>query len=174
METNLSTSSRRRLSLWPQGRSGSPSGGFVRWLFLLTLLVTAVTGVKADGYVTDVMVIGNSDDDQVRNLRNQYTNDGWTVVNKDLNEAAGGWDIYLAYKKSTDANPETGYITDICTSTKNVESFTFEGRTYYKAPATNFNGHFPLLHTQPLWFGECNTWRLETCYYRHKYDFKVK
>lgn len=140
METNLSTSSRRRLSLWPQGRSGSPSGGFVRWLFLLTLLVTAVTGVKADGYVTDVMVIGNSDDDQVRNLRNQYTNDGWTVVNKDLNEAAGGWDIYLAYKKSTDANPETGYITDICTSTKNVESFTFEGRTYYKAPATNFNG----------------------------------
>ncbi|MBR4533114.1 MAG: hypothetical protein IKO85_01005 [Bacteroidaceae bacterium] len=140
MQTNYTNTSRWRLWLWPQGRDGSPNGGFGRWFFLLTLLVTAVTGVKADGYITDLIVIGNSDDDQVRNLRNQYTNDGWTVVNKDLNANAGGWDIYLAYKKSTDANPETGYITDICTSTKNVESFTFEGRTYYKAPATNFNG----------------------------------
>ena len=140
MKTNLISSLRTRPWQWPQGRSGSPSGSFVRWFFLLALLVTAVTGVKADGYVTDVIVIGNSDDDQVRNLRNQYTNDGWTVVNKDLNEGANGWDIYLAYKKSTDANPETGYITDICTSTKNVASFTFEGRTYYKAPSTNFDG----------------------------------
>ena len=50
METIFPISLRQRLSLRRQGRNGSPSGSFARWFFLLTLLVTAVTGVKASDH----------------------------------------------------------------------------------------------------------------------------
>ena len=74
-------------------------------------------------------------------MKRRYRNKGWTVLNNDLNRNAGGWDVYIAYKTSSTANPETGYITDICASNKDVSSFTFEGRTYYKAPTNSgFNG----------------------------------
>jgi len=131
METNLSTSLPRRLSLWPQGRSGSTSGGFVRWLLLLALLVTAVTGVKADGYVTDVMVFGVSSNGSTSVV--SYTAMGWQLLNRDLNEDAGGWDVYMLYKTSTTANPGTGYITDLLVSTQNLASFDYEGRHYVQA-----------------------------------------
>ena len=131
METNLSTSSRRRLWLWPQGRNDSPGWGFVRWLCLLALLVTAVTGVKADGYVTDVMVFGVSSNGSSSVVN--YTAQGWTLLNKDLNESAGGWDVYMLYKTSATANPETGYITDLLVSTQNLASFDYEDRHYVQA-----------------------------------------
>ena len=127
MQTNMINSSRQRLWLWPQGRSGSPNGGFVRWFLLLTLLVTAVTGVRADGYVTDIMVVGYSSGGW--NSVKQYTSQGWVNVGKDLNDNAGGWDIFLLYKTSTTANPETGYITDIVVSTTKWETgFDYDGR----------------------------------------------
>ena len=140
MQTNMINSSRQRLWLWPQGRSGSPNGGFVRWFLLLTLLVTAVTGVRADGYVTDIMVVGYSSGGW--NSVKQYTSQGWVNVGKDLNDNAGGWDIFLLYKTSTTANPETGYITDIVVSTTKWETgFDYDGRHYEWAPRNSgFNG----------------------------------
>ena len=111
-----------------------------RMLVVVFMLIAIVTGVQADGYITDVMVLG-AEKGKGASLKAEYRNKGWIVVDKDLNRNAGGWDIYIAYKISTTANAETGYITDICASDKNVSSFTFEGRTYYRASANSgFNG----------------------------------
>ncbi len=113
---------------------------FSRLLMMALLLIGAATDVLAQEYITEVMTLG-AEQGKGANVRREYENKGWTVVNHDLNKGAGGWDVYIAYKTSSTANPETGYITDICTSNKWVDSFTFEGRTYYKAQSNSgFNG----------------------------------
>ena len=113
---------------------------FSRLLMMALLLIGAATDVLAQEYITEVMTLG-AEQGKGANVRREYENKGWTVVNNDLNRNAGGWDVYIAYKTSSTANPETGYITDICTSNKWVDSFTFEGRTYYKAQSNSgFNG----------------------------------
>lgn len=98
-------------------------------LLMLMLLVGGVTPAWAQAYITDVIVLGVSGGLNAKNLRNEYTNKGWTVVNQDLNEGNGGWYVFIAYKTSSTANPYSGYITDICASTKKVDSFTSDGRT---------------------------------------------
>ena len=111
-----------------------------RLLMMALLLIGAATDVLAQEYITEVMTLG-AEQGKGANLRREYENKGWTVVNNDLNRNAGGWDVYIAYKTSSTANPETGYITDICASNKWVDSFTFEGRTYYRAQSNSgFNG----------------------------------
>ena len=72
-----------------------------------------------------------------KNMRNEYTNKGWTVLEQDLNQGNGGWYVHIAYKTSSTANPYSGYITDICASNKKVDSFTSDGRTYYKVPTND-------------------------------------
>ncbi len=111
-----------------------------RMLVVVFMLIAIVTGVQADGYITEVISLGTKQGGG-SSLKAEYKNKGWIVVDKDLNRKAGGWDVYIAYKTSSTADPETGYITDICASDKNVSSFKFEGRTYYRS-ATNsgFNG----------------------------------
>ena len=99
-------------------------------LLMLLLLVGGTTNIHAQSYITDVMVLGcGTSGLDARNLRNEYTNKGWTVLEQDLNEGNGGWYVHIAYKTSSTANPYSGYITDICASTKKVDSFTSDGRT---------------------------------------------
>ena len=113
---------------------------FFERLFLTVMLFFTVTDVCADGYITDVAVIG-LESGKGNTIKSKYRGDGWTVLDKDLNAGAHGWDIFLAYKTSSTDNPESGYITDICASTQNVNSFRYEGRTYYKAHSNSeFNG----------------------------------
>ena len=122
---------------------------FSRLLMMALMLIGAATDVLAQEYITEVMTLG-AEQGKGANVRREYENKGWTVLNNDLNRNAGGWDVYIAYKTSSvyiayktssTANPETGYITDICASNKWVDSFTFEGRTYYKAQSNSgFNG----------------------------------
>ncbi len=119
--------SRRRLEFWPLSRN------VCRWkrlTILLALLITTVMGVKADGYVTDVMVFGSSSKNDA--TLNQYTSQGWIKLAKDLNDGSGGWYIYLLYKTSTTADPETGYVTDILVCTSKMDSFDYGGRHYTK------------------------------------------
>ncbi|MCR4602018.1 MAG: LamG domain-containing protein [Prevotella sp.] len=112
---------------------------WLRCLTMIIMLFAAVKGVQADGYITELMTIGDEDS---RSIAQDYRDKGWTVVDKDLNAGAKGWYIFLAYKTSTTATPETGYITDICASTKCVDNFSFEGRTYYRASNNSgFNGN---------------------------------
>lgn len=111
-------------------------------LLMLVLLVGGGSTAWADGYITDVIVLGNYDSAlDAKNLRNEYTNKGWTVVEQDLNAGTGGWWVYIAYKTSSTANPYSGYITDICASDQKMDFFTSDGRTYYRAPTnSDFNG----------------------------------
>ncbi len=111
------------------------------WRLLVSLcLVCAASNVPAVEGVTDIILLG-AKQGKGNALKNSYREQGWTVVDKDLNDNAGGWDVYIAYKTSSDANPETGYITDICVSTSKENTKTLEGRTYYLAPTNNgYNG----------------------------------
>ena len=107
-------------------------------LLMLVMLVGGGSTAWADGYITHVMVLGcGTSGLDAKNLRNEYTNKGWTVVEQDLNQGNGGWYVHIAYKTSSTANPYSDYITDICASTKKVDSFTSDGRTYYKAPTND-------------------------------------
>ncbi len=111
------------------------------WRLLVSLcLICAASNVPAVEGVTDIILLG-AKSGKGKALKNSYSEQGWTVVDKDLNDNAGGWDIYIAYKTSADADPETGYITDICVSTEWLDYPTFEGRTYHHAPTNSgFNG----------------------------------
>ena len=107
-------------------------------LLMLVMLVGGGSTAWADGYITDVIVLGCGISGlDAKNMRNEYTNKGWTVLEQDLNEGNGGWYVHIAYKTSSTANPYSDYITDICASTKKVDSFTSDGRTYHKAPTNN-------------------------------------
>lgn len=110
-------------------------------LLMLVMLVGGGSTAWAQSYITDVMVLGVSGGLNATNLRNEYTNKGWTVVEQDLNEGTGGYWVHIAYKTSSTANPYSGYITDICASDQKMDSFTSDGRTYYRAPTnSDFNG----------------------------------
>ena len=60
-------------------------------LLMLVMLVGGGSTAWADGYITEVMVLGVSGGLNAKNLRNEYTNKGWTVLEQDLNAGTGGW-----------------------------------------------------------------------------------
>ena len=123
------------------GRLGHGVFGLQVIMLVLVMLIGASTDIHAQEYITDVMTIGAENSDGAKKVRNEYTNKGWTVLDNDLNKGTDGWYVYIIWKTSSTANPESGYITDICASDKRVDSFTFEGRTYYRASTNNgFNG----------------------------------
>ena len=93
-------------------------------LTLLLMLTMALTA-SADNFVTDVMVIGGTLS-ETNALKTQYENQGWTFVNQDLNQGAGGDYIYLLYKTDSDANPDATFITYFnCGSFYNEEGLMF-------------------------------------------------
>jgi hypothetical protein len=104
------------------------------------MMMCAAWTAHAEAYITDVMVLGVESGGGYA-VKNSYREWGWTVLDNDLNNNAEGWYIYLAYKTSSTADPEKGYITDVFASTRWMNSYVFEGRTYYRA-GTNagFNG----------------------------------
>ncbi len=117
------------------------SNVWTRLVLVFLMLFSALPVLRAQ-YITDLKVMGSSSESGITSLKDAAKNQKWTVVEKDLNDNAGGWYIYLAYKTTDNANPETEYITDIVARTTNVNSFTLNGRSYYKVTAegSNFNG----------------------------------
>ena len=112
----------------------------MRLLLMAMMLMGATAEISAQKYITDVMTLG-AEQGKGTDLRSEYAKKGWTVLNNDLNRKAGGWDVYIAYKTSSDADPWNGYVTDICASNVKVDEFTFEGRTYRRVSTNNgFNG----------------------------------
>ena len=93
-------------------------------LLMLVMLVGGTTNIQAQSYITDVIVLGDGISGvNAKNLKNEYTNKGWTVLEQDLNQGNGGWYVFIAYKTSSTAHPYSGYITDICASNKKVDKF---------------------------------------------------
>ena len=64
-----------------------------------------VQGILATEYITDVMVIADQN-------KCTYTEQGWTVINYDLNKGAGGKFIYLLYKTNNSPGSSGTAITD--------------------------------------------------------------
>ena len=113
---------------------------WTRFFLVLFMFFSALPVLRAENYITALKVLGSSSSSDIGSLKDQAKNDGWTVIGKDLNDGAGGYYIYLAYKTAS-GNPETDYVTDIVAMEKNVADFTYDSRKYYKVPAEGFNGN---------------------------------
>ena len=108
---------------------------------LLLVAALATTTVWAEGYITDVMVIGGTQT-EVNNLKNTYTSQGWKFIEKDLNQGCGSSSdyIYMLYKEVTDTTGATAaeqFITDFVVSTASgtvKDTLTHKGRTYHLVP----------------------------------------
>ena len=81
-------------------------------LLLLVVLLAGATA-WAENYISDVMVIGGSKS-EVNNLKTTYVNQGWVVIDKDLNDGCGSSSdyIFLLYKQASDATLGANYVTD--------------------------------------------------------------
>ena len=101
-----------------------------KFLLILSILIAMVAQAKADNFVTDVMVIGGTQD-ETNSLKAQYQNQGWTVVNQNLNQGAGGDYIYLLYKTDTDANPDATFISDFAWAANYNEQLVNPSCIYY-------------------------------------------
>lgn len=71
-------------------------------ILLLLVALLATTSVWAEDFISSVKVIGGSKS-VVNNLKDTYTSQGWTVVDKDLNDGCGSSSdyIYLLYKTAS-------------------------------------------------------------------------
>ena len=67
-----------------------------KYILLFVAFLAAAT-LCAENYITDVMVIGGSKS-QVNALKASYGEQGWTVIDQDLNAGASGDYIFLLYK----------------------------------------------------------------------------
>ena len=111
-----------------------------RLLLLLVMFFAALPSVKAESYITELKILSRGSEGDIKKVKESYQNQGWTIVQQDLNQEAGGKWIYLAYKTSDSADPNTGYVTDIIASTNNKSSFSKWNRTWYQIPHDGGNG----------------------------------
>ena len=103
------------------------------------LMVAGAFAVSAETTcIPDVMLIGGSESD-VRDLKNAYTNHGWTVVEKDLNAGCGSSSdyIYLLVKSASVEDATNGFITGFYIKTGSsgvTQTMPYEDRTYRLVP----------------------------------------
>ena len=109
-----------------------------RALMVLAVLFTTLTA-GATEFITDVMLIGNKNETEFKNLQDKLEKEGWTAIKKDLNAGAGGDYIYLLYKSEENNDGKNyGYITDFYIFGSESDSFdeevTYQGCTYKLVP----------------------------------------
>ena len=113
-----------------------------RAVMVLVVLFTALTA-GATKFITDVGLIGIQGESNINSLIKNAQNNGWTLVNKDLNAGCGPESdyIYLLYlwEENTDGFNH-GYITDffiVGSRSSSVEKeLTYQGRTYHLVDCT--------------------------------------
>ena len=110
-----------------------------RAAMMLLMAMLTFAPVRATDFITDVMVIGGTQN-EVETVMNTYNNEGWIVIEKDLNEGCGSSSdfIYLLYKKANNfTTPNLSFITDFYitnTSETAPDSISHDGHTYYLVP----------------------------------------
>ena len=108
----------------------------LRAAFLLLLAVTTTLTAEAGQYVKDVMLIGGSSS-EVSTLKTTYENQGWTVINQNLNEGTNGDQIFLLCKYGESNGVNFGYVADLYISTASgtaPDSRPVGDRTFYLVP----------------------------------------
>ena len=93
----------------------------------LVIEAEAATNNVTPNYITD---IGIAYATRKSNAQNLVTNNGFTLIDRDLNEDAGGKYIYMGYKTSTD--PSRAITGMLFRSGKNPPStVSYGGATFY-------------------------------------------
>jgi hypothetical protein len=106
-------------------------------LFLFVALFAFTQGVWAETFITDVMIISGNQS-QTDGYKTQYQNEGWTVIDNDLNAGAGGNFIYLLYKTNESSGSSDTAVTGFYLKTGNDDhpnTITHDGHTYSLVPA---------------------------------------
>lgn len=103
-------------------------------VMLIALMLTSAT-VQATTYIKDVMLIGGSES-EVNSLKTTYQDQGWTVINQNLNAGcrSSSDHIYLLCKYDTSNGANFGYISDLYISTSSgtaPDTRTVNNRTFY-------------------------------------------
>ena len=120
---------------------------FMTLLVMLAMTLTASATIT--DFISDVMLIGNSNETEFNTLQDTLVAHGWTVINKDLNAGCGSGSAYihLLYKTLSSEESSGFPITDfyIRTGANPPDSLTHNERTYYLVPcagSTSFiSGH---------------------------------
>ena len=100
--------------------------------------VTVKKTAEQIGFISEVKIVaaGNKKSSEAKKA---LTDEGFTVVDQDLNAGAGGDDIYLGYKKTDNYNDAIkGFYLLTGKKYKDYSTYTTGGRNYYSCPA-NFN-----------------------------------
>ena len=83
-----------------------------RAVMVLAVLFTTLTA-GATNFITEVKLIGTKEKSDKETLIATAKNQGWSVIDNDLNAGAGGDYIYLLYKEEENYDGlNHGYITD--------------------------------------------------------------
>ena len=106
----------------------------------LLLAITTFTGAWAMEFITDVMLIGGSKS-EVNSLKTTYQNEGWTVIDQDLNKGCGSSSdyIYLLYKTADNFENSANltFITGLYLTNESgqlSEHRNFNGLPYHLVP----------------------------------------
>ena len=118
-----------------------------RFAFLLVTLLTIAQGTWASKaapkrhFLTDMMVVGHDSKSEALALRDTYAQQGWQIIDQDLNNNAGGHYIYMLYKTTEHSENSGTAITDVYLRVSEHQeapsSFVRNGCTYYLA---NYDG----------------------------------
>ena len=96
------------------------------------------------GYIYDAKVLGCKDKTKMQALISKYQNDGWEIIDKDLNAKAAGKYIYLAVKTCNLNSPNQGTaITNFYLTNENQALVYKDGQKYVEVPCdgdSDFNG----------------------------------
>ena len=109
---------------------------FMAMLTASLIAMSAAAPALAGTYIKDVKVIGGTES-EVNALKSSLTDQGWKVINRDLNAGAGGNYIYLLYlPESDDSGTNYGYVSDfyISNSEDSPDDVTQDGRNYCRVP----------------------------------------
>ena len=93
--------------------------------------------LEPDYFITDVKVLGARSKNDIDGLKNKYKNEGWTIIDYDLNKGVSSniapW-VYLIYKKEHRNKATNGFITDFYfDSARPKISIKLNGIDYYPA-----------------------------------------
>lgn len=109
----------------------------IRQFFIcLVALLGVAQGIKAEDYITDVMLIGAGG--SINDLKVKYLNEGWKLVDKDLNAGAGGAYVFLLYKTNSSQGSSMEPITDfylrVTDTADHPNTISHKDRTYNLTP----------------------------------------
>lgn len=84
-----------------------------KFILLLVAVLASLSMWAEPKYIAEVMLIGGTKS-ETDELKNTYTDQGWTVIDQDLNAGCGSSSdyIYLLYKEGSTASPNHTFVTD--------------------------------------------------------------